>query len=562
MKATSLHSPNWSQLWRGSFLIVLGQRLALLVFFLGAALLVQPCPATPFQWEDTGSLNIARRYQSGIAIQLLNGKVLVEGGGILEGDRGIDTPTAELYDPSTGTWTPTGSLNNKRFLHTATLLPDGKVLVAAGADISGGFYFAIASAELYDPATGTWTVTDSLNTARFSLTATLLPNGKVLAVGGANDVGLNSAELYDPASGIWRNTASLNNGHSFHTATLLPNGMVLVAAGQDSTNHASANAELYDPATGTWTVTGSLNTARYSHTATLLPDGKVLIVAGRTGSNFGDPSAELYDPATGTWTVTGSLNTGRYLHTATLLPNGTVLVAAGFSPTGPVSSAEIYDPASGSWSATGSLNTARSEHTAALLSNGLVLVAGGATLSGSPLASAELYGPGSGTPDLVSAASRLTHRTVGSFDIDMPLSGTSGVEDRDGSGSFLAVFTFDAPVTSGNAQVVGGTATAGTPTFSGNEMRVPLSNVADLQVVTIEISGVNEGDRTSDVPFGFLIGDVDGNRMVAKADDNIFRADQHQVVTGSNFRDDINLSGVVDRPDHLEVKAHAHHSLP
>ena len=100
-----------------------------------------------------------------------------------------------------------------------------------------------------------------------------------------------------------------------------------------------------------------------------------------------------------------------------------------------------------------------------------------------------------GGPNLVSAASRLTHRAAGSFDIDMPLSGTSGVEDRDASGSFLAVFTFDAPVTSGNAQVVGGTATAGTPTFSGNEMRVPLSNVADLQVVTIEISGVNEGGR-------------------------------------------------------------------
>ena len=217
---------------------------------------------------------------------------------------------------------------------------------------------------------------------------------------------------------------------------------------------------------------------------------------------------------------------------------------------------------SGRWTATGSLNTARSEHTAALLSNGLVLVAGGATLSGSPLASAELYGPGIGAPNLVSAASRLTHRTAGSFDIDMPLSGTSGVEDRDASGIFLAVFTFDAPVTSGNAQVVGGTATAGTPTFSGNEMRVALSNVADVQVVIIEISGVNEGGATWDVPFGFLIGDVDGNRMVAKADDNILRADQHQVVTGSNFRDDINLSGMVDRPDHLAVKAHAHHSLP
>ena len=110
----------------------------------------------------------------------------------------------------------------------------------------------------------------------------------------------------------------------------------------------------------------------------------------------------------------------------------------------------------------------------------------------------------------------------------MPLSGTSGVEDRDAAGNFLAVFTFDAAVTSGNAQVVGGTATAGTPTFSGNEMRVPLTNVADVQTVTVEVSGVNGGGATSDVDFGFLIGDVDGNRTVEKADDNIIQADRNQ----------------------------------
>ncbi len=390
MKATSLHSPNWSQLQRGSFLIALGQRLALSLFFLGAALLAQPCAATPFQWEYTGSLNIGRRYQSGIATQLLNGKVLVEAGTV-EGDAGlIDSPSAELYDPSTGTWTLTGNLNRRRFLHTATLLPDGKVLVAAGADIDGGGYFPIASAELYDPATGTWTLTRPLNNRRFSHTATLLPNGKVLVVGGSNNVGLTSAELYDPASGTWRDTGSLNNGHSNHTATLLPNGMVLVAGGLDSTNHISANADVYNPATGTWTVTGSLNTARTDHTATLLPNGKVLVAGGAIFL----ASAELYDPATGMWTATGSMATAREDDTATLLPNGQVLVVAGNSPAGTVNSAEIYDPTSGSWAATGSLNTARREHAAILLSNGMVLVAGGADGSGFPLASAELYDPG------------------------------------------------------------------------------------------------------------------------------------------------------------------------
>ena len=543
MKATSLHSPNWSQLRRGCFLIALGRRLALPLLFLGAALLVHPCAAAPFQWEYTGSLNTGRDEHT--ATLLSNGRVLVAGG---YGARGY-LASAELYDPATGMWGATGSMAQARTNHTATLLPNGTVLVAGGFVVPVNR--VVASAELYDPATGNWTVTGSLNEAHDLHTATLLPNGKVLVAGGRGP----SAELYDPDTGTWTYTGSLNTGRYLHTATLLPDGKVLVVAGGDGSGGFLASAELYDPATETWTYTGSLNTARNSQTATLLPDGRVL-VAGGLGENGILASAELYDPATGNWTVTGSLNDAHDLDTATLLPNGQVMVAGGLGP----SSAELYNPATGNWSFTGSLNTGRFHHTATLLTDGEVLVAGGT--NGNYLASAELYDPGSGTPNLVSAASRLTHRTAGSFDIDMPLSGTSGVEDRDASGSFLAVFTFDAPVTSGNTQVVGGTATAGTPTFSGNEMRVPLSNVADVQVVIIEISGVNEGGATWDVPFGFLIGDVDGNRRVAKADDNILNADQHQVVTGSNFRDDINLSGVVDRPDHLEVKAHAHHSLP
>ena len=136
------------------------------------------------------------------------------------------------------------------------------------------------------------------------------------------------------------------------------------------------------------------------------------------------------------------------------------------------------------------------------------------------------------------------------------------MEDRNPAGSFLAVFAFDAPVTSGNAQVVGGTATAGTPTFSGNEMRVPLTGVTDVQTVTVEISGVNGGGGTADVAFGFLIGDVNGDRMVTKTDGNQIKADKSQPVTGSNFRDDINLNGQVDKPgDFNSVKANRGHSL-
>ncbi|PYU18576.1 MAG: hypothetical protein DMG30_27290, partial [Acidobacteria bacterium] len=254
---------------------------------------------------------------------------------------------------------------------------------------------------MYDPASGTWTATASLNTGRDLHTATLLPNGKVLVAGGSNGAALASAQLYDPASGTWTATGSLNTARYLYTATLLPNGKVLVAGGDDSNFNASASAELFDPASGTWAATGSLNTARYRHTATLLPNGKVLVAGGGDANGSSIASTELFDPASGTWAATGSLNTGRDSHTATLLPNGKVLVAGGVTNSGTAASAELYDPASRTWAATGSLNTARYTHTASLLPNGKVLVAGGYNGDGGALASAELYDIGLGfvSPD-------------------------------------------------------------------------------------------------------------------------------------------------------------------
>src|SRR4051812_39514257 len=150
-----------------------------------------------------------------------------------------------------------------------------------------------ASSVPLDPTVcSSWTPTGSLNTARDSHTATLLPNGMVLVAGGFGPVRA-SAELYDPASGTWMPTGSLNTARAQHTATLLPNGMVLVAGGFDSNVNVSASAELYDPASGTWTPTGNLNMARTSHTATLLPNGMVL-VAGGFGVSGDLASAELY----------------------------------------------------------------------------------------------------------------------------------------------------------------------------------------------------------------------------------------------------------------------------
>jgi len=389
---TRSHAPGTLQAAVGPWATLLCRRLALLFFFLCAALVAQPCAATPFQWEYTGSLNSSREFHS--ATLLPNGKVLVAGG------TGPTFPyhlaSAELYDPATGTWTFTGSLNAARYLHTATLLLDGRVLVVAGTVANYNF---LTSAELYDPATGTWTVTGSLNSGRVGHTATLLPDGRVLVTGGLNSSFdyLASAELYDPATDTWRATGSLNTARAEHTATLLPDGRVLVAGGtNNSPPYYPRSAELYDPVTGTWTVTGNLNAGRYFHTAILLSDGKALVAGGGNRNYYYLASAELYDSATGNWTVTGSLNEGRQQTRAALLSNGEVLVAGGYKPFAPyqfTASAELYDPAMGNWTFTGSLNTARAAHTGTLLADGEVLVAGG-TDGPSYLRTAELYDPG------------------------------------------------------------------------------------------------------------------------------------------------------------------------
>jgi hypothetical protein len=324
-----------------------------------------PTPGIVGVFYDTGNLSVGRSGHT--ATLLPNGKVLVAGGS-------SSSPSAELYDPAFGTWTSTVGLITVRSLHTATLLPNGKVLVVGGGTTNG----SLASAELYDPVLGTWTATGSLETARYSHTATLLPNGKVLVAGGYDGSSfLAAAELYDPASATWSPTSSLATARRNHTATLLPNGKVLVAAGSgsNSSNGTLASAELYDPASGTWALTHSLVTARDLHTATLLFNGNVLVVGGHHESAT-YASAELYDPVLGTWTATGSLGTARYSHTATLLPNGNVLVAGGRA-SNVTASAELYNLASGIWMATGSLPRGGTyNHTATLLRSGNVLVVG------------------------------------------------------------------------------------------------------------------------------------------------------------------------------------------
>jgi hypothetical protein len=271
------------------------------------------------------------------------------------------------------TWTLIGPMTTTRVFHTATLLGNGYVLVAGGSSAYPTLT-PVTSAELYNPTGKSFSSTDSMSDARVGHTATLLPNGKVLVAGGNNGTGdLNSADLYTYGLlGGFSPTDGMGAARAYHTATLLPSGQVLVAGGQHGTGVLNLS-ELYDPGTGQFTATtGHMQAARKNHTATLLPNGKVLVAGGEDGSGNWLPSAELYNPATGTWNFTDPMAV-RMQHTATLLRNGKVLVRGGYTFQPP----QLYDPATGTWSETGSTDVPDLQSMANLLWDGKALITAG-----------------------------------------------------------------------------------------------------------------------------------------------------------------------------------------
>jgi N-acetylneuraminic acid mutarotase len=296
-----------------------------------------------------------------------------------------------------------GSMNYARQGDTATVLPDGRVLVVGGATDSGN---STVSTELYDPKTGTWSLTGNTHVPHINHVAVLLANGDVLVAGGENAAGnsaLASAELYNPRTGTWSQTGRMKYPRENFTATLLSSGKVLVAGGDDGNQFAAqalSSAELYNPWTGTWSQTGKMNEARDLFAAALIPNhsSEVLAVGGiscnPTAGSCIISSAEVYNPAKGTWTLTAPMSQARYAFTASEMGTGSgkVLVAGGLTPEHvDTTSTEIYDASRGTWITARNMGIARDAQTASCLSNGQILIAGGVNSNSGVLSSTEVF---------------------------------------------------------------------------------------------------------------------------------------------------------------------------
>jgi len=401
--------------------IVIGSVVAVILLRGGGTAVKNTAGSRPLgSWSAQPNLGNIRGTTA--VVRLQNGQVLAAGGGV----GAIPVSSAEIYDPQTRRWTPTGSLQQARRGAGAVLLADGRVLLAGGV----GSAQLLSSAEIFDPGTGRWTPTGSMTTPRLGGTLTLLPSGDVLAAGGTSPSEqqgtgggqtispTSSAEIYHVAKDTWTLTGSMTAARFEASGTLLSDGRVLIAGGLGGPGapggtggiqyNPLTSTEGYDPAVGAFSATGQMINARADHVAARLADGTVLVAGGLGGSTGGVSvaTAERFDPTTGRWREVSPMIRARTGASAALLGNGRVLVAGGESVEQGVrnslDSAELFDANTSTWLPAGIMSCPRSGLGAVTLSDGSVLeVAGDGAFPGQPPVAqscVERYFPGPAGP--------------------------------------------------------------------------------------------------------------------------------------------------------------------
>jgi hypothetical protein len=355
--------------------------------------------ATQGSFQPAGHLFQARNRSQ--ATLLTDGKVLITGGYQFIGMNGEAIPFAEIFDPATGQSTALPPLSEPRDdSERSVLLKDGRVLIVSGGETR--------LVEIFEPTTRLFDLAGLMLHVRGGPTATVIPDGRVLIAGGFTAFGptdpeppvTESAELFDPVSGKSQPTGSLSMARYRHSAVTLPDGRIALLGGYGVDGQVLSSVEIYDPRTGIFTPGGELAEARADMTAHLLPDGRVLVVGGLYTNSGGQVvgarrSVEVYDPAAGRSAVTDTLPGARWFHAAAELLDGRVLIAGGVdfssNPPSPLGTAFVVDPTTGRTSPMDPMTAARGEPTAVALPDGRVLIIGGRNPSS--LDSVEAYVP-------------------------------------------------------------------------------------------------------------------------------------------------------------------------
>lgn len=357
-------------------------------------------------WSSMASMSTPRgNFTSTI---LPSGNVLLTGG--TDGQNVLSN--VEIYDPVLNTMRPAPKLTRARDLHTATLLINGRVLVAGGFTTTGSTG-TTGTTELFYPETETWTAGASMNVPRDNHTATVLPDGRVMVIGGyQNGTYLTSVEIYDPMTNTWTNAGNLATARAVHTATLMKNGFILVSGGVNAGGVLNS-VEIVNPATGNGVATTALPRALHGHSATLLSGGDVLVAGGSDGSGEW-PYAYRYNPPAATWTLTAPLSNGRLNHTMSLLPNGHVIIAGGAQANGnTIIGVETFHESTNLWTPISSFTVARAYHDFVVAPNGMMLAIGGYNGSSFEKTGERLYF--TATPDVEALATTQRQSKVASF---------------------------------------------------------------------------------------------------------------------------------------------------